>query len=332
MSAAITALEGMFGGGMGKSDTYASDGGPGVSDAPTYAPQMSTYRGSTGVNQTMYMPGQTQSLEARASQPSPAITPESRMRSQGIIAEWDNGAADREKQLAALQGQLAALQAVQQDPMRISLEQEEDEYAKEEERLQKEMERLTKPSEEYLEAKALEDELTAKEAAIKAGVNRTTAEISSQPIPYGFITGQSAAVERRANADLETIAAQRIPIQQRLANEQARRAAALDVVKSSASRIANRYDRASDRSYNYAAESRQNKREDEKTAYNRQKDERDFNEDVRRFGLTYALDKQRANKAPEMDTQIVVVGKDQVLINARTGEVIKNLGPAPREI
>jgi phage host-nuclease inhibitor protein Gam len=224
---------------------------------------------------TSYYSGQPLSLEAQANQsqaPAPEATPESRDQNRAVITEWESSAPQREAQVADLTSQIREIQAAKdamatapidplmpEDQFLAQLREEEERYAEQEEELQREIERLTKPSAEYLEAQRLEDELTAKEAAINAGVNRTTAEIADQPIPYGFVTGQSAAVERRANADLQTIAAQKIPLQQRLANEQARRAAALDVVKTSSTRAINRRDTASDRRFDYQTDEKKRK-------------------------------------------------------------------------
>lgn len=297
------ALESMFGGDRGNSDSYASNDAPGVTSGYDNG-SLDTYRGMRGISRAETMPGQGMSLEAQAQQPGQIASAAQRQQNIGTI---ENGAAERQRQVTALQGQLAALQqqkAAQDamapgfvDPLDKQLTDAEDNYLQQEEALQREIERMSQPSAEELAAQAQEDELTAKEAAIKAGVQRSTAEISSQPIPYGFVTGQSAAVERRANADLGTIAAQKIPITQRLANEQARRAAALDVVKTTSARAASRTDRATDRRYDYQSETRKNKREDEKTTYDRAQAEKKYNEDVRQFGVTEARLRQNANSS-----------------------------------
>lgn len=102
---------------------------------------------------------------------------------------------------------------------------------REEARLQRELERLTRPSDEEESLRQQDDALLAQESAVQAGLDRSVAAIKDQPVPYGFITGQAQAAENRANADLRTISSQRIPLQQRLAQEQAKRQAALDVAK-----------------------------------------------------------------------------------------------------
>lgn len=311
IAGAYDALKSIYGGGVGSDGAEASDGSPGVNDGgqymSPYTPNMSSYKGKTGVEMSIYTPGQGQSLEAKAQGYSaPVATPESRSSNRAVIADWDNSAPEREAQIAALQQQIAQLNAArdaviatpieaQTDETREALLREEERANREYDAIQREMERLSKPSEEYLAAQAEEQALTEEEMRVKDDLGKSLFGIKGQAIPQGFITGQGARQQDLANVQLDRIAGNKVTLQQRLATEQARRQAALDVVKGNANRLASKADRASERVFDYGQETRKNKRDDEDKIYDRGMAERKFQEDVRQFGLTEARLRQNQN-------------------------------------
>ena len=86
-------------------------------------------------------------------------------------------------------------------------------------------------SPEYTAANEALNAKIAEEAAIKARIQQGQTNIGEQPIAYSFISGQQAALERRGQADLANVYSAQIPLQQRLATEQAKKQSAIDVVK-----------------------------------------------------------------------------------------------------
>ena len=70
--------------------------------------------------------------------------------------------------------------------------------------------------------------ISARQAAIEAAAGTGKVTVADQPIEMGFITGQQAAIERRAQAALASEAAKAVPLQTRLAQEQMRRQAERD--------------------------------------------------------------------------------------------------------
>lgn len=97
--------------------------------------------------------------------------------------------------------------------------------------MEAEINKALEGSPEYQAASQALDAKVAEEAAINARLTQGKANVAEQPVAYNFISGQQAALQNRANADLQTNAAQRIPLQQRLATEQAKKQAAIDVAK-----------------------------------------------------------------------------------------------------
>lgn len=97
--------------------------------------------------------------------------------------------------------------------------------------LEKELLSLMQDSPEYTAAKEALNAKEAEEAAIKSRLTKGVANIEEQPIAYSFLSGQSAALKNQANADLQTNYAGQIPLQQRLATEQAKKQSSIDVVK-----------------------------------------------------------------------------------------------------
>lgn len=332
LAGAYGALQNM----VGANSSNASDGGPGVTNSTPYTPD--TYKGMAGNNQTTYYAGQGRSLEAQglmAGKPASGLsaTPEQRQANQATVSTWDNSASTREAQAAALRNQMAEERAARDsmapaavanplaepsdpmiDPHQERLDKEEETWRKRESDTEREIEKLTRPSAEYLQAQQEEEGLTAEEMRIKDQMNQDIYGIKGQAVPQGFLTGQSARVQDLANVGLDRIAGQKVTIQQKLANEQARRAAALDVVKGNAARISSRTDRATDRKFDYTETLRKNKREDERYAVERSdkattaKFEQDlamkkFNEDVRQFGVSEARMRQSAGSSASKPTE-----------------------------
>lgn len=161
--------------------------------------------------------------------------------------------------------------------------------------------RQTTPEEETTE-KQLASLLTSRELGLRA--------VEEKPIAMEFITGQQAALERRA-------ATQAIPLQQRLAQLQAKRAAAFDVAKE---RLG----------FEEAREKR------------RVEAEKEIREAQKPFELSpgharYAYNPQtgkyeKVAEAPPkagvegLKTSLTEVGGRRVLVNTQTGEIIKDLG------
>ena len=105
---------------------------------------------------------------------------------------------------------------------------------------------LLQESPEYTEAKKAVEAKEAEEAQIKANLQTGQTNVAEQPIAYSFISGQQAALERRAQADLSNVYASQIPLQQRLATEQSKRQSGIDVVKAKYGFLGDARDRATD--------------------------------------------------------------------------------------
>lgn len=185
----------------------------------------------------------------------------------------DTSSKNREAQRAALTSQInntkaaydAALAAEAEGSDLITdldgdneIDTTEAQYANEEKesiRIEKELRELERAYQkageltpEEIEAKRLEDELTAQESAINAQVGEETTAINTQPIPQGFLTGQGKAVFEKGQSALTRIAAQKIPLQQRLANIIAKRKMAEEAARDSYSNRLSASERASSRS------------------------------------------------------------------------------------
>lgn len=85
------------------------------------------------------------------------------------------------------------------------------------------------PSAQEVADQAALDKIIAQQAQVSqsAGANQNLA--SDQPIEMGFITGQQAAIERRATNAETGLEAQAVPLKTKLAQEQAQRAASMDI-------------------------------------------------------------------------------------------------------
>ncbi len=189
---------------------------------------------------------------------TPSVTPEQRVANQKLITDNNN---QRQANAAALAAQITALQnknkIAGQDAVASDITTDDNTYAPDRQvgdiQLQSQLDALLaqqaqgeQDSPEVLAAKQQEDALTAQEANIKAGLQGSIAEVKDQPIPFGFITGQASALENRANAKLGNISAARIPLQQKLANAQARKQAAIDVTKTQINNLNDKRNRATD--------------------------------------------------------------------------------------
>ncbi len=302
-------MEKLFGG------KTASTADNGVSQRPEFQPAVSdtTFAGRPAVEKTSYL--------ATAPKGATNFNTDSsgyaqRAATQQMIADAD---AKKQANVTALQGQIAALQAEMEQQNRNPVT--DDLYSPDEEpvikdynqdlaRLQRQLLEAEQDSPDVLEAKKREQELLSEEANIKAGLTQSIANVKEQPIPQGFLTGQSVALERQANAGLERIAAQRIPIQQQLANLQSRKQAALDLVKSQIGMKKDSRDRATDiygKNYDRKNELQDTVIKQQEAARKDQVEqanlERKFQEDLRRFGLEYALkQKQLAVSQMNADT------------------------------
>jgi hypothetical protein len=231
---------------------------------------------------------------------------EDRAMNQQRIAQME---AQKQANINAIQGQIAALQSqiTPEGEQTASIDLMDSSYTPDEDtdvkrydndlaNLQRQLQEAEQDSPEVLEAKKQEQSLLAEEANIKAGLTGSIAAVKDQPIPFGFITGQQTALENRANAKLEGIAAKRIPLQQQLANLQAKKAAALDVVKTQlgiSKDARTRSEGIYDKNYNRRNELQdavlKQTQENRKQQIEKDSVERKFQEDVRRYGLEYAL-------------------------------------------
>lgn len=112
--------------------------------------------------------------------------------------------------------------------------------------LEKELLSAMQDSPEFTAANEALNAKIAEEANIKARLVQGQTNIAEQPIAYSFIGGQQEALQRRANADLQTNSAAQIPLTQRLATEQAKKQSAIDVVKTKYGSLADERDRLVD--------------------------------------------------------------------------------------
>lgn len=244
---------------------------------PAVSPTLSTYGGRTGTDSTTYYGGTPLSLEAQAkamsNQANPNVAPQ-RQSNRAIISMEEESAPRRKAEADAASAEAerikqardaaatAALVQSPDDPEQLEQKRYDQEAKTLENQYQamlREVERLSKPSEEYLRALEEETLLSEEENSVKTGLSSSLNEVNNQPIPQGFLTGQGARLQNLANTSLDRIAGQKVTLQQRLANEQQRRAAAMDVAKLGLSRAGSRSDNASSRAFDYGQD--QKKRE-----------------------------------------------------------------------
>ena len=93
----------------------------------------------------------------------------------------------------------------------------------------KSLETLNSPTASEAEAQAALDRLTAAQANLEQSERLGMEKIREQPIELDFITGQQAALERRATNLQTGLTTQMVPLKERLAREQARRQTSLDI-------------------------------------------------------------------------------------------------------
>jgi len=191
----------------------------GSQGGPQIAPNQTDYEGQTGIEQTSYrMPGQKEDIQKQQL---------SEAQSKLVAIQKQ---LDEQKQAAT---EAVATTPEEQDDIDTELER----IDRQERALEREYERLLKQSNEETQTQSQIDALSSQEAAIEAGAREGITNVEGQPIAQGFITGQSAGIQKMANARLESVAAQKIPLNLRLARAQAQRQAALDVAKNRLSSI-----------------------------------------------------------------------------------------------
>lgn len=301
----------------------------GVADTPTPPPQMSSYKGRTGVD-TFSSPssyssqGTTLSGLSNQNNINSAKTRiDNQNRIQGQIAD---ATAQYEALVAKRKEEQAARQVADQAAGIIT--EDEDEYYKDPEirtlesqlsALQNELAGAQSQTEEEIGyEKQLRDLLASKEMGLQ--------EVAEQPIPMSFIAGQQSAIEKRA-------ANKAIPLQNQLATLQARRAAASDAAKVKSALISDKLGRVSD----YKKDRRREQFDLEQAQAEAQAQASKpftISEGQRIFDpvtgkVIYSAPKSYAPQAPKnAPTQVVDVGGRKKLINAQTGAVISDLGPS----
>lgn len=168
---------------------------------------------------------------------------------QGIKSELDRLIAQRDALIAAGEQPAPAPQLNEQgipQPYNPEAQSNISSITAQIQRMEAEIARAMEDSPELVAAEEAYNKTLADEARIKAGLQTGLANVAEQPINYNFITGQSAAIERRAQADLGNVSASQVPLQQRLATEQAKKQSAIDVVKTKYKFLGDERDRQTD--------------------------------------------------------------------------------------
>jgi len=88
-----------------------------------------------------------------------------------------------------------------------------------------------KPSTEETETQKRLSDIIAQQAGVTASRDLGIQAVGEQPIAMPFISGQQAALTGRAATQLGALGAQAVPLQQRLAMEQAKRQSSVDITK-----------------------------------------------------------------------------------------------------
>lgn len=176
-----------------------------------------------------------------------------------------------------------------------------------------------RPSSQENQYQSQLDALTSQQAGVTASRDLGVQQVGEQPIATPFITGQQSAITNRAATQMGALTAQGLPLQQQLARAQALRQSAMDVSKERLT-----YAQGQDKAANDYAQSQYNRNtltasEQARLAFDREKLTSDraiegmsaqtnaqklafdqnlatqkFNQDVKEFGLQYALSKQKA--------------------------------------
>lgn len=286
----------------------------GISERPSFKPDtvQTTVNGAPAMERTEYFataPKGPTNFNTGGNEEGYA----NRALNQDFIA---NTEAQRQATVRDLQGQLAALQAQQaqqpttpltdglyspdEDP---TIKKDNDNLA----RLQRKLLEAQQESPEALAAQEEENKIIAAEQEVNAGLNQKLVDVGKEPIPLGFIQGWGTTFNKDANAKLQTLAAQKVPLVQKLANLQSKKQAALDLVKSQIDMKKDKRDRATDiygknyeRKNDLFDQSLKQQQESQKQAQEQAQIDRKFEEDKRRFGLEYAL-KQRQLAVSQMN-------------------------------
>lgn len=228
LSSAYNALQGAIGG--NDSTSYADYGTP------------DSYKGTPGTSSSVFSPGQGASLEAQAQgRDDTAAGVQTSQTKERLNQTVNDAAKTRQTQLADLQAQLATKQAElksSQDATAVADDvydpDKQDNLIKINDQvtaLEKAMENANKETPEEVQAKTALDKITADEAAVNAGLTEKVTEVNKEAIPQGFLSGWGTTFNKDANSKLTTLAANKIPLTQQLATAQAKRQAAMDVVK-----------------------------------------------------------------------------------------------------
>ena len=246
---------------------------------------------------------------------------------QGPSSLSGNLSSGRSSQLAALtqqanniQSQLNALneRGASDAVADVGVNEEDDRERRRLEREQRQVER------ELADAEGVVSEATAptgEELDVDSQLRNLLAsrdlglqEAGEQPIPLGFITGQKSAIESRA-------ATKAMPLEARLKDLQSRRQAKLDAAKASLESVRGRTTRATTQAETRRKENREDSLTASERAYQdrvRQEgnaiDQQKFQEDVRRYGLDYAMKQQeQARLEKKFQEDVRQYGEDYAL-------------------
>lgn len=232
-----------------------------------------TYKGRPATEQSSFSIGGGSAMgQSLDNQPlATVITPQEREGKRNFVQQEEQKRTtllnqkqqEAQAKRAAIDANAAAVVAPEtnnpEDPFLLQLQEDAKRQEREYEKLQKDIEELSQPSAEVSAAQEEENRLITQEHQINADLNQKVTDVGREPIPQGFVQGWGNTFNKDANAKLQTIAAQKVPIQMKLASMQAKRQAAMDVVKSRQGAMGNRSDKASDRLYNYQDDERKRK-------------------------------------------------------------------------
>lgn len=270
-------------------------------DGPIVAQGQTTVDGQTGIEKKSYtMPGQK------------GLTPQEQLsQAQSSLIAMQSQLGERKQ--AATEAAATATTPEELDDTEAELER----IDRQERALERQYEKLLQQSGEETQAQSQIDALTAQEAAIEAGAREGITNVEGQPIAQGFITGQSAGIQKMANSRLESVAAQKIPLNLQLARAQSQRQAALDVAKNRLSNISEKRRLYEDR--------RKERKSDLRYNQERADADRKFEEDKRRYGLDYA--QREREKAANNTAKKQKISQDD--INEGTGILQEQLRNSP---
>lgn len=158
-------------------------------------------------------------------------------------------------------------------------------------------------------SKLTSEEITTQEDLdkLQESTNKAFLNISDQPIPLGFVTGQLASVERRALALAE-------PLETKLSRLQAKRTSAIESSKFALDRADKAVERKAATAGEAAELAESTRRFDIEQGLAQDK----FDEDVRQFGLNYAQTQQKLNAA---DAKADETGSDADIADSLQGKI-----------